>query len=285
MPLTGDSERRGVASRTRPPGTPAGPRPGPGHDGDGALPIGSEDTPAPRLVSLLDIDSDLGALIPDDEKPVARQRAVVRVEEVTRGWWEYRPLPDPAAFGFLVLDGLVGARVAIGDEAYVEVLGECDLLRPWVHIEHEASVPSEIGWRIFQDTHVAVLDERFASAVAPWPQLAAALMHRLVLRARRLSFQLALAGIERIDERLLIALWHFADRWGRVTPEGVVVRLALTHADLAEVVRAARQSVSTAIGDLRRRDVLSVDRGTHCWTLHGEPPAAVSTLKHQVGLP
>jgi CRP-like cAMP-binding protein len=146
-------------------------------------------------------------------------------------------------------------------------------------------VPAHVGWQAFEGVRVAVLDERFAHAVAPWPQIAATLMHRCVLRARRLSLQLALAGVERVDDRVLLVLWHFADRWGRVTRDGVVLRLALTHAQLAEVVQAARTSVSSAIGDLRRRGALSVKRRDHCWVLHGQPPPVVTNLKQQLGLP
>jgi len=63
-------------------------------------------------------------------------------------------------------------------------------------------------------------------------------MHRLVVRNRRLNFQLGLTGIKRLDERLLIALWHFADRWGRVTASGVRLRLPLTHSELGMVIGA-----------------------------------------------
>jgi Crp-like helix-turn-helix domain len=237
-----------------------------------------------KLVSLVDRDPDLAALVAPGERPAARRRARARVEVIEPGAWSVQPLRDPRAFGMLVLDGLVGARVSLGEEAHLEVLGEGDVLRPWVHLEPEASVPSRVGWQVFDQMRVAVLDAEFARAVAPWPQLAAGLMHRLVLRARRLSFQLALAGISRIDERVLIALWHFGDRWGRMTPEGVVVRLALTQADLAEVVRAARSTVSTAVADLRREGSLSYDRAERTWTLRGEPPPTAMELKEQVGL-
>ena len=175
--------------------------------------------------------------------------------------------------------------MAMGDEAHLEVLGKGDFLRPWVHLDPEGSVPAELCWQAFEDTSVAVLDERFAAAVSPWPEVAAALMHRLVLRARHLTLQLAMVGVERIDERLLITLWHFADRWGRVTPDGVVVDLALTHACLAEVIRAARPSLSTAVSDLRRRGALSVERGSGRWVLHGDPPSIVAQQREHVESP
>jgi hypothetical protein len=51
---------------------------------------------------------------------------------------------------------------------------------------------------------------------------------------------------------MLALMWAFADRWGRVTPEGIVIRLRLTHATLAELAGASRPSVSTALGRLER---------------------------------
>ena len=240
--------------------------------------------PSDETIALLDADPELAALVPGPQREAARGRAVARVQRLEDGPWTFQPLRHPAAFGMLVLEGLVGARVAIGSEAHIEVVGTSDLLRPWVHIGPGASVPSDVDWRVFSSTTVAMLDEHFALAVAPWPQIAAALMHRLVLRSRRLSFQLALAGINRTDERLLIALWHFADRWGHVTPEGVTLKLELTQGQLGEVIRVARPSVSSAINDLRRAGVIAYERSTCTWTLHGDPPQQAATLKRRLAL-
>jgi len=110
-------------------------------------------------------------------------------------------------------------------------------------------------------------------------------MHRLVVRNRRLNFQLGLTGIKRLDERLLIALWHFADRWGRVTASGVRLRLPLTHSELGMVIGATRPSVTSAIGDLRRAGSVSVDRTSKTWTLHGDPPDLVAGLHRRASLP
>jgi CRP-like cAMP-binding protein len=87
----------------------------------------------------------------------------------------------------------------------------------------------------------------------------------------------AVASVPRIEERVLLALWHFAERWGRVTADGVRLDLNLTHAVLAEVVAAQRPSVSTALGRLQERGLLSRP-GSSSWLLHGEPPANVRSL-------
>jgi hypothetical protein len=78
--------------------------------------------PSPSVVSLLDVDPDLAALVPPPARPSARRRAVARVAEFPRGPWVHDwPMRDPAVFGLLVLDGLVGARSAAVGQAHVEV--------------------------------------------------------------------------------------------------------------------------------------------------------------------
>jgi CRP-like cAMP-binding protein len=83
---------------------------------------------------------------------------------------------------------------------------------------------------------------------------------------------LAIAHQPRVDDRVLLTLWHVAERWGRVRPDGIVIPLPLPHRRLAGLVGAQRPSVTTAMGDLARAGALSkADDGA--WVLHGSPPA------------
>jgi CRP/FNR family cyclic AMP-dependent transcriptional regulator len=93
-----------------------------------------------------------------------------------------------------------------------------------------------------------------------------------VLRARFIAFQLALAHVRRVDARLLLLFWRLADRWGRVTPQGVVIPLRLTHASLGKLVGAQRPSVTTALKQLHQAGKLSRFRdGT--WLITSDPPS------------
>ena len=66
-------------------------------------------------------------------------------------------------------------------------------------------------------------------------------------------------------------LWHLAERWGRVHPDGIVVPLPLGHQRLADLVGAHRPSVTTAMGELTRSGAVS-RRENGDWVLHGAPP-------------
>ena len=136
-------------------------------------------------------------------------------------------------------------------------LGPGDLLRPWDHDDGaDATVPSE-----------------WTCAIGHWPQLTEALASRTLSRSRSLALLLAIDSVKRIDERILVLLWHLADRWGRVEPQGVVVPLRLTHQLLAKLSGARRPSVTTALTDLNRRGLVQ-RRADGTWLLVGGPPEA-----------
>ena len=235
------------------------------------------------LVRVLDADPDLGASLRGAELQRAKNSLVARVYSARPGTWEIRaPAPEAGALGLLVLDGLLGLRTAIEGRATLELVGRGDLLQPWVQLGSQATVPPEADWRIFEPSQVILLDRRFAQTAAEWPEITTALMHRLVVRSRRLCYQLAVNTSPRAEDRVLYALWALADRWGRVTAQGVALRLSLNHEQIAELVSAQRPSVSAALSRLREEGRLAYSRGF--FVLCGEPPAPVKALKKQVAL-
>ena len=80
----------------------------------------------------------------------------------------------------------------------------------------------------------------------------AALIDRLNDRAQRLAVMQAICQLNRVDRRLLSLFWHLAERWGRMTPDGVVVPLTLSHRMLGQLVGALRPTVSSALIRSRR---------------------------------
>jgi CRP/FNR family transcriptional regulator, cyclic AMP receptor protein len=237
-----------------------------------------------RYVRVLDEDPDLGAALGPDRFERARRVAVAPVEEHQPGAWSTEfGVNEPGALGLLVLDGLIAVQITTEQRTNLELLGEGDLIRPWVEFGPETSVPSKIVWTVRTPSRVAFLDARFGRASLAFPEVVAALMDRLVLRVRGLSLLLAVSAVPRLPERLLLALWHFADRWARVTPGGVELRLPLTHEDLSHVVAASRPSVSTALGQLRADGLLRPLEGGG-WLLSGEPPGRLDELRRQAAI-
>ncbi|HEY5189987.1 MAG TPA: helix-turn-helix domain-containing protein [Solirubrobacteraceae bacterium] len=158
--------------------------------------------------------------------------------------------------GLLVLDGLIARHVTVGQIAATEFLGPGDILAPWVSPREHAE-PVQVRWEVLAPSRLASLDEQFGRRIGPWPQIPAALLDRAAQRADAQVLQAALRQARRVEDRVLLALWHFAGRWGHVGPEGRTVSLPkITGETLARVIGARRQSVSTALGQLVQRGAI-----------------------------
>lgn len=244
--------------------------------------ISSERQVSSQVVYLLDADPDLADVVDPEEREVARRYAVARVRSIPKGTWSAGQHDEGNdAIGLLVLDGLLTRELSLGTRTSTELLGLGDLLRPWQDDEGRPGV--QVTWCVHEELRVAVLDRRLMLVAARWPALADALMHRAFRRSRALAFSLAMSQLRGIDRRLLVLFWDAANRWGRVTPEGVRVRLPLTHQTLAHLVGARRPSVSLALGDLADRG--EVVRFEEEWLLRGEPPVLDEADVGRVGEP
>lgn len=197
-------------------------------------------------------------------------------------WHVDNELPaQPRHLGLLILEGTLTRDVVLGNRTGVELLGPGDVLRPWVRLGRHTSISLEENFTVADHAALAVLDQDFATAVARWPAITSALMDRLALRSRWIAFHLAVCHLRRLDTRVLVVLWYYADRWGRVTKEGVVLPVTMTHRLLASIVGAQRASVSRALKSLgRRRRVVRRDDGS--WLLRGGPPPELETVQEQL---
>ena len=237
-----------------------------------------------RTVHVLEVDPDLGTGIEPDQVPLARGRAVAPLLVFAeRGPWEIdqHSIDGTGHLGLLIVDGLIARRVTVGARSGIELLGPGDVLRPWVSSEYALA---DVNWTVLEPLRIASMDRGFAERVAPWPQIPAAISDRMLLRARVLGFHLAVCHLVTVEERLLMILWHFAERWGRVTPDGVVLRLHLTHELLAGIVGARRPPVTSALSSLAQKNLVRrADDGS--WLLAGLPPETFTDLHRQLGSP
>jgi CRP/FNR family cyclic AMP-dependent transcriptional regulator len=238
----------------------------------------------PRLgVRLLDADPDLAQDLDAGRREAARARLVAPLKTIDPGEWEPQSsLPDPARhLGVLVLEGLMIRGVAILQSTCAEVVGRGDVLHPWDDLRAGAPVQPDVHWRVLEPTKVALLDDRFVRAAGPYPEVIAALVLRAVARSQALAVSLAISCVKGLKVRLSMLLWHLADRWGRVGPDGVSVPLVLTHQMIARLVGATRPSVSAALKELEREGTI-VKRPEGGWILRGEPPVDLQRTAERV---
>jgi len=239
--------------------------------------------PRATAVRVLDADPDLGAGIDAAEAQAAVAMSVAPEFEFERGPWRFSPPPEPGSFGALILEGLILIRIDAGTRSHIEMLGPGDVVSPWAGTGAELTAPSVVTASVVSRTRVALLDRRFALRTGRWPEIHAALIGRCIDRARRLSLQSAINALPRIEERVEATLWELGYRFGRVTPEGIVVELPISHSQLADIVAAQRPSVSTAVVRLEGHGRI-VRTARRTLLLRGDPPEMLSSLARQTGL-
>ena len=226
-----------------------------------------------EMVRVLDEDPELGRYLSGRSLELASSAAVAPLLRVEAGPTSF--LIDVAAtrshFGLLVLDGLIARHLSFGQIGASEFLAPGDLLRPWLNRAEGADVV-HVTWEALGPSRLAALDKDFANRTRAWPEIATALLDRAAERADSQALQSALHQTRRVEDRVMLALWHFAGRWGRVGPEGRIVSLPnVTGELLARFVGARRQSVSTAITQLTATGAIKREPGGTL-ILPREPP-------------
>jgi CRP/FNR family cyclic AMP-dependent transcriptional regulator len=221
-------------------------------------------------VRILEADPGLAEGLSDGQLAAARGAVVASVQGLGTGLWRDAEEQVPAG-GFLVLEGCIAREVSIlGETAAIEFLAEGDLLRPSGEVG-AASVDSRVVWRALEPTRLAVLDRDFLLTVKPWPELTAGLLERQERRAEWLASVLAISHLPRVDLRVLVLFWLFADRWGKVRGDEVRVPIPLTHLNIAHLIGARRPTVTTTLNALTEAGLLLQEKNGY-WLLRGGPP-------------
>jgi len=224
------------------------------------------------LAQVLVRDPDLAAGLDGARLRRAERDLIAETVVAFEGVWHPEDEAESVrgGIGLLVLEGLIVRRVGRTGRYGAELLGPGDLMRPWQDDGEDVTLPFDTSFRVIEQSLLALLDLRFAARAAPYPEIASALIGRAMQRSRTLVVNMAIAHYPRIDRRLLMLMWHLADRWGRVTPDGIRVPLRLTHQQLADLVASRRPSVTSGLHRLVEEGRLS--RLGDDWLLHGEPP-------------
>jgi CRP/FNR family transcriptional regulator, cyclic AMP receptor protein len=224
-------------------------------------------------ISIVDADPDLAELLDDEELERARREALARVQHLSPGDWDAGAAREADVHhrGFLIVEGLLSREVDVLGRTCCELIGPGDVMRPWRWDDEGSHVQAEIGWKVLEPTRLATLDHGLVVRIVPWPQLGVELFNRGTRRAHHLAVALAISHHQRVDDRLVLTLWHLAERWGKVHRDGIVLPLPLGHQRLADLVGAHRPTVTTALGELAADGIVS-RRDNGDWVLHGSPP-------------
>ena len=228
------------------------------------------------LVRVLEVDPDLGQGLDPQGFVAAKRELVAETLTVARGVWELDPAwaATGAVLGLLVLAGVLARDLVIGRRRSLEILGPGDIVRPWPSDRHSGAVDVDVRFTALEPVRFAALDARFVTHAARFPGVMSQVAGRVMGRATSASLRLIVHQVVRIDDRVLVSLWGLAERFGRVTPEGVLLPLPINHTMMARFVGAQRPTVSQAVGVLTRRGEVERLNGGG-WLLKGSFPTHV----------
>ncbi|MFZ0087968.1 MAG: helix-turn-helix domain-containing protein [Solirubrobacteraceae bacterium] len=215
--------------------------------------------PSPDAVGfLLDLDPDLGSWLSSKEWEQARRATPVNLVRVPRGAWMLsgHPVDRDDIIGLIVTEGALGREIALSDHHMLELLCRGDVLLLPEPMSDGLRLGGDVKLTGLTEVRLIVLCESFIRAAAQWPSLLTNLHRRLEAQRERLAIQGLTAHLPRADERVLLTLWLLADSCGRVTPDGTVLPLSLTHDVLARLAAARRPTITLALRSLETADCI-----------------------------
>jgi CRP/FNR family transcriptional regulator, cyclic AMP receptor protein len=204
--------------------------------------------PSRGAVDLLAAEPDLAAGVPAEDHELARRVLVVPAVRLAPGAWAPETHDGQWLLGYLITEGALAHEIGLAGHESIELFGPGDVVDPMAANVIDGEIRH--AWRVFEPVVLAPLDHRFVSCTRKWPALSVALHRKLSVQVARVSAHTALSQLGRVELRVLAMLWHLTDRWGTVTPAGVVVGLRLTHETLGRLVGARRPTVTLALKQL-----------------------------------
>lgn len=160
---------------------------------------------------------------------------------------------EPGDRLYVILDGKVklGHSSPDGRESLLAVLGPGEMFG-----ELSLFDPGKRAATATALTDASVL-ELSNEQLMPWlagrPEVAAALLQALARRLRRTNEAMADLVFTDVPGRVAKALMDLGEKFGTVTPEGLLVTHDMTQEEIAQLVGASRETVNKALADFTQR--------------------------------
>lgn len=94
------------------------------------------------------------------------------------------------------------------------------------------------------------------------PKVSLPLLQLLSFRLREISEVLSDVSSVDVTSRVINLLYRLGERYGRKVEKGIFLELPVTHQEMADMIGASRQTVTTVLGDLKRRGLIQMEHRT-----------------------
>lgn len=160
---------------------------------------------------------------------------------------------EPGDRMYIIIEGKVKLGQTSGDgrESLLGVLGpgemfgELSLFDPGLRTSTAVALTDAVV--------VALGHEQLKPWLTGRPEVAAALLQALARRLRRTNEAMADLVFSDVPGRVAKALMDLGEKFGEITPEGLLVTHDMTQEELAQLVGASRETVNKALADFAQR--------------------------------
>ena len=209
-------------------------------------------------VSLLRVWPDIAGRLAPEERGVAERALVAPLVRARDEDLAAALAVEPGdAFAFVLVEGTVLKETTLASSSALELFGPGDVLAPPLSATRQLDFPAASRYLALGDVSIATLGPRFKRAALRWPQISDFLHGQIAEQAHRVSMHLAMLHLTRAEDRILALFAELGERFGRVTPDGIVIDLPLNHQLIGRLTASRRPTATLALQQLYHQGLLT----------------------------
>ena len=198
---------------------------------------------------------DIGGRLAPEERDIA-ERALVAPLVRARDQDLAAPLAIEPGDAFVLVEGTVLKETTLATSSALELLGPGDVLAPLLSATRQLEFRAVSRYLALGDVSIATLGVRFKRVAVRWPQISDFLQDQLAEQTHRASMHLAMLHLPRAEDRILALFAELGERFGRVTRDGILIDLPLTHELIGRLTASRRPTATLALQRLYHRGLL-----------------------------
>jgi CRP/FNR family transcriptional regulator len=111
-----------------------------------------------------------------------------------------------------------------------------------------------------EDSEMAVLPRGYLNAlIRRHPEVALGVVEEMSQRLQQRALQIEDLALRNVPARVANALLRLGENHGIMSRNGIRIDLRLTHQDIADMVAAARETVTNVLGDMREGGIIDIE--------------------------
>jgi CRP/FNR family transcriptional regulator, cyclic AMP receptor protein len=166
---------------------------------------------------------------------------------------------EPGDHLYLILDGKVklGHGSPDGRESLMAILGPGEMFGELSLFD--PGLRTSTATALTEANVLALGNEQLMPLLEGRPEVAAALLQALARRLRRTNEAMADLVFSDVPGRVAKALMELGEKFGTLTPEGLLVTHDMTQEELAQLVGASRETVNKALAEFGHRGWIKLE--------------------------